>query len=92
MQFKTPSSVYSLPVLSRMAGYSLADPGICGHMVFYLDVLSGKACPLRRTLSAWCLLGLWETPPKLLVHVLETVICISRERTLGTDSSACVCG
>lgn len=44
-----------LPLLSRTSGCTLADPGIRGHMVSYLDVLSGETCSSRGSLSAWCL-------------------------------------
>lgn len=38
---KPPAPCF-LPVLSRMAGCTLADPGIHGHMVSYVETLVGR--------------------------------------------------
>lgn len=59
MQFKTSSSALS-SVLSRMAGCTLADPGVHSHAVSCLEPLSVKVCSWGRILNAGHLLGLWE--------------------------------
>lgn len=52
---KPPAPCF-LPVLSRMAGCTLADPGIHGHMVSYVETLVGRQVRGEgpRTLGVGC--------------------------------------